>query len=171
MLKLSQELQGGPRYTTSGSIPSKFRKLSFSISIFSAQQTFALVSRHLSFTMQISLAMTREQVLENLIAQPPAPQNPSKMVSHLILLAMCQATASGVTLDHDSSSKEIPQSNLSKRKYLRFQFLSKYEPEKESDRSCDLDLLVNFFALAEASTLTVFILAKTLPFEVPITTI
>lgn len=65
----------------------------------------------------------------------------------------------------------MPSSNLSKRRYLLFQFLSKLEFAKESDLSLSFDLLVSFFAFADASTRTVLILANILPFEVPIATI
>jgi len=67
----------------------------------STKYTLELVSRHLSFIKQLSLAITLEHVFENLIEDPPTPQNPSRIVSHLILLAMCSAIAYGVTLSQD----------------------------------------------------------------------
>lgn len=139
--------------------------------MFSAQYTFAFVLRHSNFIKQMSFEITLEQVFENFIEHPPAPQNPSNIVSHFILLAMCYATAYGVTLYQDSSSNEIPSSNLSNSMYLRSQFLSKFELARESDLSWRFDLFVSFFAFADASTRTVLILASILPLEVPIVTI
>lgn len=93
---------GGDIYTISGYMPSIFKKSSFIVSIFYTQYTFALFFKHLNFTLHISLAITWQQVFANLIESPPAPQNPSRTVSHLILLAIYSATASGVTLYQDS---------------------------------------------------------------------
>lgn len=76
--------------------------------MFYTQYTFAFFYNSFNLIPEISLHITLEQVFENLMALPPAPQKPSRTVSQRIFPAMCSATASGVTLYQDSSSSEIP---------------------------------------------------------------